>query len=299
MHFTYVEDLNRRDLGQGDIVRPVGRLKNILERVHPLCLSDKTIAGFLVLTQTCDLVLRAQRNGKIGCAARWISLAPVRRLQSFLETRLGEYATDYITKALGGNTERPIVRSARVKLDMDRFLERVFNNNEDGLFYLERAPECDFPHDCCADLAFPITLAAEEAHAACLEGKALQLNEEFRAKLGWMVGKIYSRVGTRDWPASELRQKIDNLLTGAAVWVPDRKFDRLKRSIKRKLKENPEFALSEHDLLDKIGRLPSKREVVLSEIVAMAKEFIAEADKLEGFRRSVESSTVIQTELKE
>ena len=50
-----------------------------------------------------------------------------------------------------------------------------------------------------AYLKVSIALKSELHYDACLDAKRLELSDEFKAKLGWLVGELYSRVGTTDW----------------------------------------------------------------------------------------------------
>ncbi len=65
----------------------------------------------------------------------------------------------------------------------------------------------------CAFLALSVALKIEH-YDLCLAAKIAQLTGEFQAKLGWLVGNLYSRVGTKEWGSvypesvSELRKKI-------------------------------------------------------------------------------------------
>lgn len=50
-----------------------------------------------------------------------------------------------------------------------------------------------------AYLKLSIALKSKEHYDKCLAAKKIELADEFKAKLGWMVGNMYSRVGTADW----------------------------------------------------------------------------------------------------
>jgi hypothetical protein len=56
-HWTYEDFRDDSDLFQGDILEPTEDLRSILGQVHPHFLHPK-YTGFLLITQSCDLVRR-------------------------------------------------------------------------------------------------------------------------------------------------------------------------------------------------------------------------------------------------
>ena len=78
LHWTYRE-VGEEDLLQGDILERTDALIEILRKYHPyFCREEYT--GFLVLTQSCDLV----RDNKGECKAPYISIAVIRELEPLL-----------------------------------------------------------------------------------------------------------------------------------------------------------------------------------------------------------------------
>jgi len=62
----------------------------------------------------------------------------------------------------------------------------------------------------------------------------MSLTEIFRAKLGWLVGNMYSRVGTEDWAPdhitdTEFNEKADQLLASVVQWVQDEQLKAAKK----------------------------------------------------------------------
>jgi len=63
------------------------------------------------------------------------------------------------------------------------------------------------------------------------EARRGRLSSEFRSKLGWLVGNLYSRIGTQDWyetqeRAKELKVLIKQFLgdiqgSHGPIWVPE------------------------------------------------------------------------------
>jgi len=65
----------------------------------------------------------------------------------------------------------------------------------------------------------------------------LELTENFRAKLGWLVGQLYSRIGTEDYvpravESNELDQYLDDVLQENIVWIPNAKYPYIKKAAK-------------------------------------------------------------------
>ena len=67
----------------------------------------------------------------------------------------------------------------------------------------------------CALLRRPAVLSLVDNYEGLVAARTLTLNEEFRAKLGWLVGNIYSRVATRDWEKQAINTLINTVLTEA------------------------------------------------------------------------------------
>lgn len=190
MHWTYapVEDKAKDELEQGDILLPTPALRSILAEVHPHFATDKYHA-FIVTTQSCDLVLR----GKKGSKARHISIAAVRPLRQVLPRLLSSVCTP---SKLGSATVLP--ESKRVEVSL--LLERILNQNEQslGLFYLHPENDVSLAEECVAFLRVTVALRAEH-YEILVNARSGRLDSEFRGKLGWLVGNLYSRAAAPDW----------------------------------------------------------------------------------------------------
>lgn len=217
MHFTYAAEPDSGQLFQGDLIIRTSRVDEILEQVHPHYRKEDYKA-FIVLTQTCDLVRR--ENGQ--CGARYISIAAVRPLELVIKR-----AFDAMCKNRWEAEYRVTNSKTRERLRM--FLARLLNNNEDEFFFLRRDAPSGLSTDCCAFLQLSIAVKAEFHYATLLEAKKLQLTDIFQHKLGYLVGKMYSRVGTPDWVPTHFQQEsqFDQLINELmdndkfAVWVAD------------------------------------------------------------------------------
>jgi hypothetical protein len=219
-HWTYTLFEADDDIYQGDIIGRTPELLDILQDSHKYFCDEKYLC-FVVVTQSCDLVLRGKK-GQGSCKARQIALCVVRAMDQILFDVLSDVC---------GTDARGIYRQ-EAKLEAKLFLERVINQNEQahGLFYLHPDAAVGISEPAVAMLRVSIALKSD--HYEILKAARVgRLDSEFRNKLGWLTGNLYSRIDTRDWadqPADKkIAQKlVSNLLnrTGAEqenVWVPD------------------------------------------------------------------------------
>jgi hypothetical protein len=86
-HWTYDDFEPATELEQGDILQPTGELRKIFADVHPHFRQEKYL-GFLVATQSCDLV----RHGEFPKAS-YINLAAIRSLSQVINKILAEVVT--------------------------------------------------------------------------------------------------------------------------------------------------------------------------------------------------------------
>jgi hypothetical protein len=187
MHFTY-EPTTSADLLQGDVIRRTEAVEALLKTVHPHYYSAKNYRFFIVLTQSCDLV---RRDGA-QCKSRYITIAAVRPLRLALDREIQKLQTSSIERKL-----RICNESRQIKLV--QFMERLLNNNEDDYFYLHREPSVEMHEDHCAFLRLSITVKSELHYATLFDARVLSLKESFQHKLGYLVGTLFSRIGTEDW----------------------------------------------------------------------------------------------------
>lgn len=186
-HFTYAQRPNCNTLCQGDVIKITDELRDVLETYHSYFINNQ-YTYFIVLTQSCDLV---RRDGKM-CKSPYITLAAVRTFSDYLRKTIGnEYYVESVNSILlleSGNKEKKCYEA----------IERLYNNTESDYFFLFHEDAFKFYEDMVAYLKVSIPLKNEH-YDICLAGKILELSDEFKAKLGWLVGNMYSRVGTHDW----------------------------------------------------------------------------------------------------
>jgi hypothetical protein len=241
---------------QGDILQPTEQLLQLLRTYHPYYAEHRENKYFVVLTQSCDLVMR---DGG-PCNARYVTLAPVRPLPAIIDREFGSKL-----KALDDGQH---FASHRIKGEVERFLARLFNNNEPGLFYLEEDNGAKVPEAMCVVLALPIALKAEH-YPTFLAARVVGIDDTFQAKLGWKLGEIYSRVGTPDlYEGSVMTGKVNSVAGRLALWLATEDIEELERLIAIERQSGARVdAESLHALLTK---LPKKKERAVEVVLGIA-----------------------------
>ena len=253
MHFTYEASLCQTELMQGDVLARTPEIESLLKSIHPHFFNNAKNSFFIVLTQSCGLVPSTDGT----CKAPYITIAPVRALNFVIESQLEQLGSAAV------NAELPVL-SAKSKTKASEFLQRLFNNNEQGYLFLE-STGTSLPTDCVAFLNLSIAIKANLHYKSCLDAKVLQLTDTFQAKLGWLVGQMYSRVGTLDWDKAKLNTKISGALNkDAAIWVDD---DNLKalESGHYFLDSDPAIKKSRTDIAKAIKAIPARKKQVLDQ----------------------------------
>jgi hypothetical protein len=207
-HYVY-DATKSTELCQGDILSRTPALVALLDEYFPYYSKHRDYMYFMVLTQTCDLVMR---DGA-PCNAPYISLAAVRPIKDIVLMEASKHQHEKLKET------NVVGNKAREKLAM--FLESLMDNNKAGLFYLHTDLDVGITEPCCAFLQLSVSFRSAH-YDKCLAAKIAQLKEPFQAKLGWLIGNMYSRVATTEWnierPAEKvgkvasklLKQTIDN-----------------------------------------------------------------------------------------
>ena len=184
-HYIYV-DPDKSLLCQGDILERTPELFKLLSRVHPHYAEHPSYKYFVVITQTCDLVWRDGHPP----TSPYITIAAARPVEEAIQREAKKHQ-DWWETPLG-------LLDSNEFNQMVLFTESLLDNNISNYFYLHEDLSLGISGQHCAFLALAITLKMEN-YEVCREAKIAQIQEVFRAKLGWLVGNMYSRVGTPDW----------------------------------------------------------------------------------------------------
>jgi hypothetical protein len=224
LFFTYRPPFSNDQLQQGDILHRSPALKEILSDIHKYYSIKDDYTHFLVLTQSCDLI---KRDGN-PCKAKYITLAAVRPLTLVMKREIEKYQLD-------GLAQKANVCGNRNRQKVHEFVGRLLNNNESEFFYLHAEAANNFPNASCAFLRLSVSIKIEH-YTECLDARILSLSEIFQAKLGWLVGNMYSRVGTEEWlpryTQDQFTRTVRDILDATCKWVDD---DKLKEAGKTTL----------------------------------------------------------------
>lgn len=255
IHWAYKDPHEPLLLEQGDVLRLTEPLVELLRLYHPYYADHPENRLYIVLTQSCDLVLRGG-----GVKSRYITIAPVRPLPKIIE-----YEFSSQLKIVDGIP----YGSARVQGEVEKFLERLFNNNESSYFYLEPEPAEGIADPMCAMLRLGISFKAD--HLEILLGaKVLGLEDSFQAKLGWLLGQGYSRVGTKDFEPSDITKRAKLQAETLGLWIDAAKYVVFDREVKKFKAEQPTETLTVQKIDELISKLPSKKGQAIEAVLAVA-----------------------------
>jgi hypothetical protein len=289
MHFTYDQQLKRTELMQGDVLERTPAINALLKDVHPHFYQHPKNLFFMVLTQSCDLVTRPP-GGR--CKAPYIAIAPVRTLDLVVERHIAQ------TTAADVKSPLPVV-SEKIKTKTSEFLMRLLNNNEPGYFFLYGG-DTSLGSDCVTFLNLSIAIKSELHLSSCLEAKILQLASEFQAKLGWLLGQLFSRVGTQDWEPKELTRKISGLLKDAAIWVPDATISHLEAEFARRREQDTNAAMTVPEISRAVSSAPTKKQAVLDQALKVISDLLGSdrQGEIALLRKRLESDSSLTSLLK-
>lgn len=264
LHFCYARsgEYLATELAQGDILKRTHDLDKVLAAVHPHFYMHGKNLYFMVLTQSCDLVVRDGDTGK----APYINIAPVRPLDEVISREIENLRLQKIRGELPLLTHR-----ARARLS--EFVRRLINNNVPQYFFLE-SDGTELGQDCCAFLRLSIAIKSDLHYQACVNAKFLQLNDSFQAKLGSLVGQLYSRVGTKDWDAKQLEAKVSQLTKDAAYYLDDGKVKELEREFEARRVVNQSYMFEAKDLTAAIKAIPTKKKIVVGRAADIAAQLL-------------------------
>ena len=172
------------------------------------------------------------------------------------------------------------------------FLSKLLNNNLPEYFYLAQDPELEITRPHVAFLTLSVAVKKEN-YQKCAAARIAQLQDIFQAKLGWLVGEIYSRIGTPDWVPGQMSDtEFDSLLekqlNEMALWVGKSCLDQLKTEQQRRRNKmkDPAYVIPNAEVLQLVEHFAamqeSKKERVVKLLVSQASSIIGgiQDDKL-------------------
>jgi hypothetical protein len=185
-HYIFEPQPNLGVLCQGDVLQRTQELVDLLHKFHPHYALHASYKHFLVLTQSCDLYRRDSSPPN----SQYISIAAVRPVQEALHLIAKKHQHWWM---------QPMsVLDDKMYAKLQQAAESLLDNNLAGYFYLHEDATTTLTDRCCAFLALSVAFRVDH-YDLLLRAKVAQLKEPFQAKLGWLVGNMYSRVGTSEW----------------------------------------------------------------------------------------------------
>ena len=277
VHWTYRRiDTDDGDLEQGDIIQLSAELRSMFSDVHPHFIDDK-YSAFLVLTQTCDIARRQRQP----CRSRYINLAVIRPLADLLAAFLDRICE----KAATGAQPIPGIYVSETRNKAQELLQRVFNQNTqtEGLFYLHPDAGVGITEPSVALLQVSVAVRAHDHYDTLVKARSGGLSEQFQSKLGWLIGNLFSRVGTRDWEAEQVNRMVAVFLDSDDI--PGCKFRWVPRSkAKEAQKQAVDFTgMTTDEAASFIRQLKGRqKEQAIEVVLAVSKEIFpdASADQL-------------------
>ncbi len=218
------------DLQQGDVIENNEEISNIVKQIYPK-ISDLEYDSFLVITQSCDL---ARHDGKL-CKSKYINLVPIQPMEHiFLPLLYRVYDHYKITGRL---------YSAKGKSNAIQLIESICNQNAWalGVFFLHSNIDVKIPVDSVALLQLSFSVPSELHYNKVTSARSGRLDVAFQSRLGWLVGNLYSRVATPDFPKTNQREVIDYLMSSdkenknLPQWINREQLKKLKSSTETNL----------------------------------------------------------------
>lgn len=259
MEYIFAKSTSVDQLRQGDILIKNDNLVNILKQAHQYYAEALDYTHFVVLTQSCDLVLRGKRKPK----SRYITVAAIRPLRVIMKQFIDSYTEkkpEYPFPILKKENE-----SAAKQL-----MERFLNNTEPDYFFIKAKSIETVDEDSCCFLKLSVSLRASH-YEDILRSKVGEMNDIFAAKLGWLTGNIYSRVGTPDIEdyfeePDKIRQKFyEETLFGSCLLMSHAQSKALEEISKLEGLEKGE-KFSEESFLALAEKLPDDMELISEQV---------------------------------
>jgi len=179
------------------------------------------------------------------------------------------------------------------------FLERLTNNNNHEYFYIHEEKAVGIDESCCSFLRLHIALRTNEAYEILRQARCVSLNPSFQAKLGWLVGNIYSRVGTDDWAPenytkADWQDMISQLLDDNTTWLKPALLAEAAKAISSEDLER----LTEAELLQAVRaiKLRNPRDALIDEVISLLsrREFLIDGVEAR-VRTALQNSAAIKS----
>ena len=103
--------------------------------------------------------------------------------------------------------------------------------------------------------------------------RVASIDDVFQAKIGWLVGQIYSRVGTPDlFDKKAMLNKVKEYSEGLAIWVEDGDIKSLCSKAQEFKALHPEGVIDSLTLRALIEKIPKRKASVIEAVLDIATE---------------------------
>lgn len=245
---------------QGDLLLKNEQLANALRGAHGYYADADDYTHFMVLTQSCDLVRRGAKP-----KANYITLAAVRPFDIVVERLIARY------RRIGSDFPLAICAKDQ-EIFLTQILERFLHNTESGYFFIRKDSHKNVDKDLCVFLLLSVALRPHH-YEACLGAKIAQLDDIFQAKVGWLTGNLYSRIGTPDLEEHEpnpSEYKADfykEVLYTRSAWLTPAQLKLFKKRAKEWQNLHAGEAIDEGIAKELLEAIPNHADLVADRIV--------------------------------
>lgn len=285
------DEFSRTELRQGDIIERTPDFAAVLAEAHRHYAEAAQYEYFMVLTPTCNLVIR---DGK--CSSRYISIAAIRPLSVLLNRQLENYKRSFKGPAM-------VCMSTKRKL-AEQYVDRILHNEIDGYVFLPGEFFIDGV-DRCAFLVLSVALRASH-YSACLAAKRMQLSVDFSAKVGQLASNLYGQVATAaleeqlDINAGEIiSQYRSQLLDSDGVyWLSPQGHKLLQQKCKAEEKTLGR-SLSPEEVAAIVSGLPSDEQLLADRVITLlSTSGYLSAGSETAASNAIASDTIVRSMLK-
>jgi len=266
--FESDENTDKEQLRQGDLLLRTPELASAIGEAHSYYAEASDYSHFLVLTQSCDLVRRGDKN----CKSRYITVCAVRPLTVTVSREFESFVSPLAGCPLPlGKKENSVL--AR------QFLERMLNNTVDGFFFIPRGTADTVDEHLCAFLPLSIALRSDH-YDTCLEAKVAQAQEIFAAKVGSLASNLYSRIATPDIHEKNDKSVVrdytqaffEDLGYSSVIWLTTFQREQLESAIASRLAQTGADKIDQKEAQELFANLPQEADAIAARVVHLLGE---------------------------
>ena len=212
------------DLQQGDIIANNEEVRDLINQFYRHNSYLECVA-YIIITQSCDL---ARHDGE-ACKTSYINLVPILPFEDVFLSLLEKVCRNYKIK------ER-LYSAKGGKSKANELIESICSQNAWalGVFFLHANLDVKIPMDSLALLQVSYAFPANDSYDTFRKSRNGRLDAAFQGRLGWLVGNLYSRIGTPNYPEEGYKQIIELLMSSdednskIPRWINKRQLKRIR-----------------------------------------------------------------------